>query len=79
MTGIGRCYGRQPHESLGIGVASAFKNVGAGKGRPEDAGAIFTLEPDGTVLARVSGVDMGQGFRTVVLQIAVEATGCHPM
>jgi len=26
------------------------------------------------VLARVSGIDMGQGFRTVILQIAVEAT-----
>ena len=63
---------------LGIGIASAFKNVGAGKGRAEDAGAIFTLEPDGTVLARVSGIDMGQGFRTVILQIAVEATGLAP-
>ncbi len=63
---------------LGIGVASAFKNVGAGKGRPEDAGAVFTLEKDGTVLARVSGVDMGQGFRTIILQIAVEATGLTP-
>jgi CO/xanthine dehydrogenase Mo-binding subunit len=63
---------------LGAGVASAFKNVGAGKGRPEDAGAIYTLERDGTVLARVSGVDMGQGFRTVILQITVEATGLSP-
>jgi CO/xanthine dehydrogenase Mo-binding subunit/aerobic-type carbon monoxide dehydrogenase small subunit (CoxS/CutS family) len=78
---IGRfrsAYGNDSTKRLGIGVASAFKNVGAGKGRPEDAGAIFTLQEDGTVLARVSGVDMGQGFRTVILQIAVEATGLAP-
>ena len=30
------------------------------------------------MLARVSGVDMGQGFRTAILQIAVEATGLAP-
>jgi CO/xanthine dehydrogenase Mo-binding subunit len=71
-------YANDPTKRLGIGVASAFKNVGAGKGRPEDAGAVFTLERDGSVLARVSGVDMGQGFRTVILQIAVEATGLAP-
>jgi CO/xanthine dehydrogenase Mo-binding subunit/aerobic-type carbon monoxide dehydrogenase small subunit (CoxS/CutS family) len=71
-------YKNNPSKRLGVGVASAFKNVGAGKGRPEDAGAIFSLERDGTVLARVSGIDMGQGFRTVILQIAVEATGLTP-
>lgn len=71
-------YANNRTKRLGIGVASAFKNVGAGKGRPEDAGAIFNLERDGTVLARVSGVDMGQGFRTAMLQIAVEATGLAP-
>jgi aldehyde oxidoreductase len=71
-------YTGNPTKRLGVGVASAFKNVGAGKGRPEDAGAVFSLEKDGTVLARVSGVDMGQGFRTAMLQIAVEATGLLP-
>jgi len=71
-------YANDPTKRLGIGIASAFKNVGAGKGRTEDAGAVFTLEQDGTVLARVSGVDMGQGFRTAILQIAVEATGLAP-
>ncbi|MFB3886217.1 MAG: molybdopterin-dependent oxidoreductase [Thermodesulfobacteriota bacterium] len=71
-------YKNNPSKRFGVGVASAFKNVGAGKGRPEDAGAIFSLERDGTVLARVSGIDMGQGFRTVILQIAVEATGLAP-
>ena len=71
-------YAGHPTRRLGVGVASAFKNVGAGKGRPDDAGAVLSLEPDGTVLARVSGIDMGQGFRTVILQIVVEATQLAP-
>lgn len=71
-------YANESTKRLGIGIASAFKNVGAGKGRAEDAGAVFSLEPDGRVLARVSGVDMGQGFRTAILQIAVQATGLSP-
>ena len=61
---------------LGIGVASGFKNVGAGKGKVDDAGAIFTLRADGSVLLRASAVDMGQGIRTALLQIAGEALGC---
>lgn len=68
-------YEKHPTMKLGVGMASAFKNVGSGKGKPEDAGAVFSLERDGTVLARVSGVDMGQGFRTAMLQIAVKVTG----
>ena len=71
-------YENQPTKKLGVGIASAFKNVGSGKGKPEDAGAIFILERDGSVLVRVSGVDMGQGFRTAMLQIAVEATRLSP-
>ena len=58
---------------LGMGVAAAFKNVGAGKGKVDDAGAIFTILPDGRIGLRVSGIDMGQGFRTAMLQIASEA------
>lgn len=60
---------------LGVGTASCFKNVGAGKGKVDDAGAIFTILPDGRIELRVSGVDMGQGFRTAMLQIASETLG----
>ena len=45
---------------LGVGTASCFKNVGAGKGKVDDAGAIFTILPDGRIELRVSGVDMGE-------------------
>ena len=61
-----------PGKRLGIGVASAFKNVGAGKGKIDDAGAIFTLLPGGKVQLRASAVDMGQGIRTTLAQIARE-------
>jgi CO/xanthine dehydrogenase Mo-binding subunit/aerobic-type carbon monoxide dehydrogenase small subunit (CoxS/CutS family) len=59
-----------PGKKLGIGVASGFKNVGAGKGKIDDAGAIFTLLPGGKVQLRASAVDMGQGIRTTLQQIA---------
>ena len=60
----------RPGRRLGIGVASGFKNVGAGKGKVDDAGATFTLLPDGKVQLRVSAVDFGQGIRTTMAQIA---------
>jgi CO/xanthine dehydrogenase Mo-binding subunit len=60
----------RPGWQLGIGVASGFKNVGAGKGKVDDAGATFTLLPDGRVELRVSAVDFGQGIRTTMAQIA---------
>ena len=59
-----------PGWKLGVGVASGFKNVGAGKGKVDDAGATFTLLPDGRVQLRVSAVDFGQGIRTTMAQIA---------
>jgi CO/xanthine dehydrogenase Mo-binding subunit len=61
-----------PGRKLGIGVASGFKNVGAGKGKVDDAGATFTLLPNGKVELRVSAVDFGQGIRTTMAQIARE-------
>ncbi len=61
-----------PGCKLGIGVASAFKNVGAGKGKVDDAGATFTLLPGGKVELRVSAVDYGQGIRTTMAQITRE-------
>ncbi len=59
-----------PGWKFGVGVASGFKNVGAGKGKVDDAGATFTLLPGGKVQLRVSAVDFGQGIRTTMAQIA---------
>jgi CO/xanthine dehydrogenase Mo-binding subunit/aerobic-type carbon monoxide dehydrogenase small subunit (CoxS/CutS family) len=63
---------------LGYGVASAYKNVGAGKGKVDDAGATFRLKPDGRVELIASVVDMGQAIRTCMVQLACRATGLDP-
>ncbi len=60
----------RPGWKMGIGVASGFKNVGAGKGKVDDAGATLTLLTDGCIELRVSAVDFGQGIRTTMAQIA---------
>ena len=58
---------------LGWGVASGFKNSGIGKGIFIDDGACkLTLGGDGKLHMIVSGTDMGQGFRTAMVQIAAE-------
>ncbi len=64
--------GAEPHLALGVGVASGFKNVGVGKGNPDDGGCILTKKEDGTYDIALSGIDMGQGFRTAMVQIAAE-------
>jgi len=61
-----------PDVALGVGVASGFKNVGVGKGSPDDGGCILTKLPDGKFKMDLSGTDMGQGFRTGMMQIAAE-------
>ncbi len=68
---------REAGKCIGIGVACGFKNVEAGKGKIDDAGAIFSLLPDGRVLLRGSAVDMGQGIRTTLVQVAVEVLGIN--
>ncbi|MEL7623132.1 MAG: molybdopterin cofactor-binding domain-containing protein [Clostridiales bacterium] len=68
----------QGTKRLGLGMASGFKNVGAGKGKVDDAGATVKLEADGSLTLYVSGIDMGQGFRTAMVQLAAEVLGCQP-
>jgi len=59
---------------LGWGMASGFKNSGIGKGIfIDDGGCKLTLQGNGRLLMVVSGTDMGQGFRTAMVQIAAEA------
>lgn len=63
------------NKKVGIGFASGYKNIGYGRGYYEHAGALISLEDDGSLLLKVSAVDMGQGTRTVLAQILAEATG----
>lgn len=58
---------------LGWGMASGFKNSGVGKGIFIDDGACkLTVMETGRLRMVVSGTDMGQGFRTAMVQIAAE-------
>lgn len=62
----------QGDKVLGLGIACGFKNVGAGRGNKDDGGCVLGLRSDGRVEMRISGADMGQGFRTAMTQIAAE-------
>ncbi len=66
----------QGNKRLGMGMACGFKNVGAGKGKVDDAGATVTLKENGRLQLYVSGIDMGQGFRTAMVQLAAQVLGC---
>jgi aldehyde oxidoreductase len=62
-------------KKVGIGVASGFKNVGVGKGSIDNAGAIVELTEEGHFKVYVSTVDMGQGNRTVLVQMVARELG----
>jgi CO/xanthine dehydrogenase Mo-binding subunit/aerobic-type carbon monoxide dehydrogenase small subunit (CoxS/CutS family) len=65
----------RPGYRIGYGVAAGYKNVGAGKGKVDDSGAMFKLRPDGRIDLRASVVDMGQAIRTTMVQFAARSTG----
>jgi len=65
----------RPGYRIGYGVAGGMKNVGAGKGKIDDAGATFTLKAGGRVELIASVVDMGQAIRTTMVQLGAQATG----
>jgi CO/xanthine dehydrogenase Mo-binding subunit len=62
-------------KSIGVGIASGFKNVGVGKGAVDNAGAIIELTEEGKIRSYVSAVDMGQGHRTVMVQLIAQELG----
>jgi CO/xanthine dehydrogenase Mo-binding subunit/aerobic-type carbon monoxide dehydrogenase small subunit (CoxS/CutS family) len=61
-----------PGKRIGIGFAGAYKNVGIGKGLPDEASAAVELREDGTIAVYVGATDMGQGSDTVMAQIAAD-------
>lgn len=65
----------RPGYRIGYGIAGGMKNVGAGKGKIDDAGATLRLKPDGRVELIASVVDMGQAIRTTMVQLAAQSTG----
>lgn len=65
----------RPGRRFGVGVASAYKNVGIGAGKRDGAGAAVGLTETGRLLVRVGSTDIGQGSDTVMAQLASEVTG----
>jgi aldehyde oxidoreductase len=65
----------RPGRRYGVGVASAYKNVGIGSGKRDAAGAVVGLTETGRLLVRVGATDIGQGSDTVMAQLAAEVTG----
>ncbi|TVR70436.1 MAG: xanthine dehydrogenase [Spirochaetaceae bacterium] len=64
-----------PGKKLGFGFAGAYKNVGIGKGMPDEASAAISIDADGAVTVYVGATDIGQGSDTVMAQIAAETLG----
>lgn len=62
---------------VGVGVAAGMKNIGTGKGGLDIAGSVLRLQEDGRVRLFISALDMGQGTRTVLSQMAAETIGCN--
>jgi CO/xanthine dehydrogenase Mo-binding subunit/aerobic-type carbon monoxide dehydrogenase small subunit (CoxS/CutS family) len=70
-----RSVAARPGRRYGVGVASAYKNVGIGAGKRDAAGAVVGLTETGRLLVRVGSADIGQGSDTVMAQLAAEVTG----
>jgi aldehyde oxidoreductase len=64
-----------PGKKIGLGIAGAYKNVGLGAGKNDQAGASIAIDLQGRLLLRVGATDMGQGSDTVMAQIAARETG----
>ena len=67
-----------PGKRIGIGVASAVKNIGFGHGFPESAGAVAELESSGRVRILASQFEYGQGARSGLVRLAAEELGIPP-
>jgi CO/xanthine dehydrogenase Mo-binding subunit/aerobic-type carbon monoxide dehydrogenase small subunit (CoxS/CutS family) len=67
-----------PGKRIGVGVASAVKNVGYGHHIPESAGAIVELAADGTLTILHSQHEYGQGADAGLIRLAAEQLGLPP-
>lgn len=65
----------RPGCKIGVGVASAVKNVGFGHGIPESAGAVATLASTGMVTISASQHEYGQGAQAGLVRLAAIELG----
>jgi aldehyde oxidoreductase len=55
---------------IGVGVASAVKNIGYGHGLDESAGAVVELDASGQLVIRSSQHEYGQGAAAAIVRLA---------
>ncbi len=69
--------GKTGNIKKGIGISSVYYGVGLGAGGKhlDRVGSSMTILKDGTIQCAVGNVEMGQGARTVLAQIAADALG----
>ncbi|NPV56176.1 MAG: molybdopterin-dependent oxidoreductase [Anaerolineae bacterium] len=60
---------------IGVGVASAVKNVGFGHDIPESAGTILEMDKDGFVTLKVTHHEYGQGGQAGQVKLVVNELG----
>ncbi len=65
----------RPGRRVGVGVASAVKNIGFGHGAEESAGAIVQLDSKGRLRILISQHEYGQGSRAGLVRMASESLG----
>ena len=72
--------GKSPatHLRRGWGLAVSFHKVGFGCNIPDHASAALNMAPDGSVVVRTGGADMGQGLHTLLAQFVAEQLGVLP-
>ncbi|HNX76991.1 MAG TPA: xanthine dehydrogenase family protein molybdopterin-binding subunit, partial [Candidatus Rifleibacterium sp.] len=68
---------RQGNLRKGIGISTVYYGVGLGAGGKhlDRVGSTMTIMKDGSVHCAVGNVEMGQGARTILAQIAADALG----
>lgn len=60
---------------IGLGIASAVKNIGFGHGLPESAGVILELQSDGRVQLKASQHEYGQGAHATLAMLVADELG----
>jgi len=62
-------------KKIGVGIASAVKNVGFGHHIPEVAGTIIDMDTSGKIVIRHSQHEYGQGSQTALITLAARELG----
>lgn len=74
-TEIAAANAESPLRRRGIGIACSYRGVSLGAEGTDAAGAIVSVQSDGSVIVSAGLTDMGQGVATALARIAAEVLG----